>query len=83
MFFHQCYPGFSCFSEFASRNPELFARFIPNVLPPTRPQDLPGLIEQTQQLQQSLVTNEGYSRWVPEMVCCYGDNILHSVELRP
>ena len=50
------------YAEFAQRHPDLFARFIPNVLPATQAQDLPGIIEHTQELQQRLVTSEGFSR---------------------
>ncbi|EDO48686.1 predicted protein, partial [Nematostella vectensis] len=48
---------------FAERNPALFAKYIPNLLPPSTPQDLPSLIEQTQQMQKDLVDNPDFTRY--------------------
>lgn len=48
--------------EFAERSPQLFARFIPNMLPATQPQDLPFLMEQTQQMQEELAASQGFTR---------------------
>lgn len=58
-------PKFFCFvllSEFSSRNPVLFARFIPNLLPPTQCEQLPSLIQEDRMLQEDLVTSQGFSR---------------------
>lgn len=48
--------------EFSSRNPVLFARFIPNLLPPTQCEQLPSLIQEDRMLQEDLVTSQGFSR---------------------
>ncbi|XP_074615672.1 CDK2-associated and cullin domain-containing protein 1-like [Acropora palmata] len=48
--------------EFSRHNPELFARFIPNLLPPTHWDQLPTLIQEDRMLQENLVTSQGFSR---------------------
>jgi len=48
--------------EFSRRNPDLFARFIPNLLPPTNCDQLPTLIEEGRMLQEDLVTSHGFTR---------------------
>lgn len=48
--------------EFSERNPMLFARFIPNILPPTQCDQLPSLIQEDRLLQEDLVTSQGFSR---------------------
>lgn len=48
--------------EFSSRNPLLFARFIPNLLPPTQCEHLPNLIQEDRMLQENLVTSQGFTR---------------------
>lgn len=48
--------------EFSERNPMLFARFIPNILPPTQFDQLPSLIQEDRLLQEDLVTSQGFSR---------------------
>ncbi|KAK3754520.1 hypothetical protein QZH41_019115, partial [Actinostola sp. cb2023] len=48
--------------EFADRNPALFAKYVPNLLPASRRQDLPFIIEQTQKLQEELMNEYGYTR---------------------
>ncbi|XP_033102795.1 CDK2-associated and cullin domain-containing protein 1-like [Anneissia japonica] len=48
--------------EFATLNPKLFAKYIPNVLPPTRIEDLPMYAEEAQLLQQDLQEEQGFSR---------------------
>ena len=53
---------FVLLSEFSSRNPVLFARFIPNLLPPTQCEQLPSLIQEDRMLQEDLVTSQGFSR---------------------
>ena len=55
-------------SEFAERSPQLFARFIPNMLPATQPQDLPFLMEQTQQMQEELAASQGFTRYLEMFV---------------
>ena len=58
-------PNLFCFvllSEFSSRNPVLFARFIPNLLPPTQCEQLPSIIQEDRMLQEDLVTSQGFSR---------------------
>lgn len=50
------------FAEFSERNPMLFARFIPNILPPTQCDQLPSLIQEDRLLQEDLVTSQGFSR---------------------
>ncbi len=44
------------------RNPVLFARFIPNILPPTQCDQLPNLIQEDRLLQENLVTSQGFTR---------------------
>lgn len=53
---------FVLLSEFSSRNPVLFARFIPNLLPPTQCEQLPSIIQEDRMLQEDLVTSQGFSR---------------------
>ncbi|XP_031549568.1 CDK2-associated and cullin domain-containing protein 1-like [Actinia tenebrosa] len=48
--------------EFAERNPSLFAKYVPNLLPASRHQDLPLFIEETRQLQRDLIDQYGYTR---------------------
>lgn len=48
--------------EFSRRNPVLFARFIPNLLPPTHCDQLPTLIQEDRLLQENLVTSQGFTR---------------------
>lgn len=48
--------------EFSRRNPVLFARFIPNLLPPTHYEQLPTLIQENHVLQEELVTSQGFTR---------------------
>ncbi|KAL9982748.1 hypothetical protein ACROYT_G004841 [Oculina patagonica] len=48
--------------EFSMRNPVLFARFIPNILPPTQCDQLPNLIQEDRLLQENLVTSQGFTR---------------------
>lgn len=48
--------------EFSRHNPELFARFIPNLLPPTHWDQLPTLIQEDRMLQENLVTSQGFTR---------------------
>lgn len=45
---HELKPGFS------ELHPCLFARYIPNILPPTKPEDLDKYIEEAQQMQRDL-----------------------------
>ena len=49
-------------AEFSRHNPELFARFIPNLLPPTHWDQLPTLIQEDRMLQENLVTSQGFTR---------------------
>lgn len=49
-------------AEFSMRNPVLFARFIPNILPPTQCDQLPSLIQEDCLLQENLVTSQGFTR---------------------
>ncbi|XP_071947704.1 CDK2-associated and cullin domain-containing protein 1-like [Antedon mediterranea] len=48
--------------EFATLNPRLFAKYIPNVLPPTRMEDLPMYAEEAQVMQHNLQEQQGFSR---------------------
>ncbi|XP_020624518.1 CDK2-associated and cullin domain-containing protein 1-like [Orbicella faveolata] len=48
--------------EFSTRNPVLFARFIPNLLPPTQCDQLPSIIQEDRLLQENLVTSQGFTR---------------------
>ncbi len=49
---------FTCsISEFAQLRPHLFARYIPNILPPCREEDLEKYIEETRQMQRDLRTH--------------------------
>ncbi|XP_072026548.1 CDK2-associated and cullin domain-containing protein 1-like [Amphiura filiformis] len=48
--------------DYAQLNPPLFAKYIPNVLPPTRLEDLPLYIAETQRLQEELLAHQGYNR---------------------
>lgn len=48
--------------EYANLNPQLFAKYIPNVLPPTKMEDLPLYIAETQRLQEELLVHQGYNR---------------------
>ena len=57
-FFSFCF----CFAEFSRRNPVLFARFIPNLLPATHCDQLPNLIQEDRMLQEELVTTQGFTR---------------------
>lgn len=43
--------------EYADLRPHLFARYIPNVLPPTQADELERYIEETQQMQRDLRTH--------------------------
>ena len=42
------------FTGFSDLHPYLFARYIPNILPPTKPEDLDKYIEEAQQMQRDL-----------------------------
>ena len=58
-----CFHLFIClFSDFAQQNMALFARFIPNLLPATQPQDIETLAAETQKYQNDLMLNQGFSR---------------------
>lgn len=48
--------------EFSMRNPVLFARFIPNLLPPAQCDQLPSMIQEDRLLQENLVTSQGFTR---------------------
>ena len=50
------------YPEYANLNPQLFAKYIPNVLPPTKMEDLPLYIAETQRLQEELLVHQGYNR---------------------
>jgi len=46
--------------EFAELRPQLFAKYIPNVLPPCREEDLERYIQETQQMQRDLRTHPDF-----------------------
>jgi hypothetical protein len=50
------------FAEYADLRPHLFARYIPNVLPPTQADELDRYIEETQQMQRDLRTHPLFTR---------------------
>ena len=50
-------------SEFAQLRPHLFARYIPNILPPTSESDLDKYIEETRQMQRDLMTHPLFTRY--------------------
>eukprot|EP00058_Branchiostoma_floridae_P023563 XP_002609053.1 hypothetical protein BRAFLDRAFT_84869 [Branchiostoma floridae] len=47
----------------APQYPDLFARFIPNVLPQASADDLPRIVEETRRWQQELLEREGFARY--------------------
>ncbi|XP_014666505.1 PREDICTED: CDK2-associated and cullin domain-containing protein 1-like isoform X2 [Priapulus caudatus] len=49
--------------EFASLAPEVFAKFIPRIMPPTSLADLPTLVQETQQMQHDLEHRQGFTRY--------------------
>lgn len=48
--------------DFARIYPHLFAKYIPNILPPARADELPLYIEETHRMQQELVTSDDFRR---------------------
>jgi len=40
--------------DFSALHPQLFARYIPNILPPSRPEDIDKYVEEAQQMQRDL-----------------------------
>ncbi|XP_035671686.1 CDK2-associated and cullin domain-containing protein 1-like isoform X1 [Branchiostoma floridae] len=48
--------------DLAPQYPDLFARFIPNVLPQASADDLPRIVEETRRWQQELLEREGFAR---------------------
>ena len=48
--------------DYAQLNPALFAKYIPNILPPTRLEDIPVYIQETQRLQQELTGCQEFNR---------------------
>ncbi|XP_072177697.1 CDK2-associated and cullin domain-containing protein 1-like [Diadema setosum] len=53
---------YSFSQEYAQLNPGLFAKYIPNILPPTRLEDIPVYIEETQRLQRELTGCQDFNR---------------------
>lgn len=49
------------FSEYATLKPELFSRFIPNVLPHTSVTELDRYIEETQNMQIEMRKLDGFN----------------------
>ncbi|XP_006816026.1 CDK2-associated and cullin domain-containing protein 1-like [Saccoglossus kowalevskii] len=47
---------------YAQLKPYLFAKFIPNILPPAQEDLLEQYVEETRQMQQELIERQGYSR---------------------
>lgn len=48
--------------DFAQLQPQLFAKYIPNVLPPTTESDLDKYIEETRRMQEELLKQQGFTR---------------------
>lgn len=48
--------------EFAMLSPEIFSKYIPQILPSTTVSDLPNLIQETQNMQRELESVHGYTR---------------------
>ncbi|XP_780853.3 CDK2-associated and cullin domain-containing protein 1 [Strongylocentrotus purpuratus] len=53
---------YSFSQDYAQLNPALFAKYIPNILPPTRLEDIPVYIQETQRLQQELTGCQEFNR---------------------
>nr|XP_054766284.1 CDK2-associated and cullin domain-containing protein 1-like [Lytechinus pictus] len=53
---------YSFSQDYAQLKPALFAKYIPNILPPTRLEDIPVYIQETQRLQQELIGCKEFNR---------------------
>lgn len=53
-----------CCKEYAQLRPQLFARYIPNVLPPCSLDELDKYVQEAQQMQRDLLTHPDFFRLV-------------------
>jgi len=51
-----------CVADFAKLRPHLFAKYIPNILPPCSETELTNYIEEARQMQRDLRTHPDFIR---------------------
>jgi len=51
-----------CVPEYVQLRPQLFAKYIPNVLPPCSLSELDHYVQEVQQLQRDLLTHPDFIR---------------------
>ena len=53
-----------CFSGYVKLRPELFSKYIPNVLPPTCVANIDQYVEETKKMQEEIHSLPGFEQYV-------------------